>query len=305
MDVEDQLLRSSIDLHAHVYPEFSVKIPGRVHDIEWAELARNAGMRAIVMKSHHFSTVERAFLVQQVVPGIEVYGGLTLNYSIGGLNALAADLAGELGGKIIWMPTWSSKKLAKSQLYINRMKAFLKSLDKAIPDLESGIEILDNGKLKPEVKEIVQVARDHRMIISSGHISIQESLVLVEECTRQNVFFMLAHPLSGSVGASVADQKEVAKRGGYIEHCFITTMPMHQKLDIRRIIEAIEEIGPSQTILTTDAIQTWNPPPPELMRMYIASLLYLGVSVEWIRKMIQENPATMLGLNDEPTKETK
>jgi hypothetical protein len=299
MDIEDRLLEGAVELHAHAYPEFSLRMRGRVHEIEWAELARAAGMRAIVMKSQVFPTVERANLVRRVVSGIEVFGGITLNHPMGGLNPLAVEIAGELGGKVVWMPTWGSKNdLSKSQFYLNRMRAYVRTLNQAVPGPDSGIEILEGGKLKSVVKEIIQIARDHKMFISSGHISIKESLVLVEECTKQRVPFTLAHPFSRSVGASIDDQKEVAKRGGYIEHCFITTMPMHQRLELSRIVEAIQEIGPSQTVLTTDAIQTWNPPPPELMRMYIASLLQLNIEEEAIRRMIQENPVKILGLDD-------
>ena len=297
MDIEDELLQGAIELHAHAYPEFSLRMRGRVNDIQWAELARAAGMKAIVMKSQVFPTVERAQLVRKVVPGIEVFGGITLNHPMGGLNPVAVEVAAELGGKLIWMPTWGSKNdLSKSQFYLTRMKGFIKSLNSVVPGPEQGIELLEAGKLKPVVKEIVQIARDHRMAISSGHIAIQESLVLVEECTKQGVPFMLAHPFSRSVGASIEEQKEVAKRGGYIEHCFITAMPMHQRLELSKIVEAIREVGPAQTVLTTDAIQTWNPPPPELMRMYVASLLYLKVEEDLIARMIRENPAKILGL---------
>jgi hypothetical protein len=297
MDIEDELLQGAIELHAHGYPEFSLRMRGRVNDIQWAELARAAGMKAIVMKSQVFPTVERAQLVRKVVPGIEVFGGITLNHPMGGLNPVAVEVAAELGGKLIWMPTWGSKNdLSKSQFYLTRMKGFIKSLNSVVPGPEQGIELLEAGKLKPVVKEIVQIARDHRMAISSGHISVQESLVLVEECTKEGVPFMLAHPFSRSVGASIEEQKEVAKRGGYVEHCFITAMPMHQRLELSKIVEAIREVGPAQTVLTTDAIQTWNPPPPELMRMYVASLLYLKVEEDHIARMIKENPARILGL---------
>ena len=299
MDVEDRLLQGAIELHAHGYPEFSLRIRGRVDDIEWAEMARAVGMRAIVIKSQVFPTVERAQLVRRVVSGIEVFGGITLNHTVGGLNPLAVEVTAELGGKVIWMPTWSSKNdLSKSQFYLNRMKRYLRTFDLVMTGMEAGIEILEGGKLKAIVKEIVQCARDHQMIISSGHISIQESLVLVEECKKHGVPFLLTHPFSKAVGATIEDQKEVAKRGGYIEHCYITTMPMHQRLELSLILEAIEEVGSSHTVLTTDAVQTWNPPPPEVMRMYIASLLHLGVSEESIRQMIKENPARILGLNE-------
>lgn len=306
MDIEDRLLQGAIDLHAHAYPEFSLRMRGRVHDIEWAELARAVGMRAIVMKSQVFPTVERAQLVRKMVPDIEVYGGIALNHPVGGLNPLAVEIAGELGGKVVWMPTWSSQNdLSKSQFYLKRMKAYLKTLNTVLSGPGEGITILEGGKLKSVVKDIVQIARDHRMIVSSGHLSVQESLVLVKECQNNTVPFLLAHPFSRSVGAPISDQQEIAKRGGYVEHCFITTMPMHQRLELSRIVEAIREVGPSQTVLTTDAIQTWNPPPPEVMRMYIGSLLHLGVDEESIRKMIQENPAKILGLREMSWKDGK
>ena len=299
MDIEDQLLQGAIDLHAHAYPEFSLRMRNRIQDIEWIELARAAGMQAIVMKSHIFPTVDKVQLVKQTVPGMHVFGGISLNYSVGGLNPLAVEVTGELGGKVVWMPTWSSKNnLSKSQGYLNRMKRYIKTVDQIVPGPEAGIEIIEAGKLKSVVKEIVQIARDHQMIISSGHISIRESLVLVEECNRLRVPFLLAHPLSGSVGASLDEQKEVANRGGYIEHCFITTMPMHGRLEISRIAEAIKEVGFLQTVLSTDGGMTWNPPPPELMRMYIASLLQLGIDEESIRIMIKENPEKILGLHE-------
>ena len=303
MELEDRLLQGAIDLHVHAFPEFSLKMRGRVDAIEWAEIARAAGMRAIVMKSQIFPTVEKAQVIRKVVPGIEIFGGIALNHVIGGLNPFAVEVAGELGGKVVWMPTWSSKNdLSKSQFYLSRMKTFFRTLNRVVPGPEAGIEILEGGKLKPVVKEIVEIARDHRMVVSSGHISFQESLILVEECQRQGVPFLLAHPFSRSVGASVAEQKEVANRGGYVEHCFITAMPMHQRIELSRVVEAIREVGAARTVLTTDGGQAWNPPPPELMRMFIGSLLYLGVGEESIRQMIQENPAKILGLVEEAEK---
>jgi hypothetical protein len=294
---EDRLLKGAIDLHAHAFPEFSLKIGGRTNAVEWAELAKSAGMRAIVMKSQVFPTVEKALIVNQLVEGIEVFGGIALNHSVGGLNPFAVEAAAELGGKLVWMPTWSSRNdLSKSQFYLNRMKGFLKTLGQVVPGPEAGLEITEGKELKPVIKEIVHVARDHHMVISSGHVSVEESLVLVEECTKQNVPFLFAHPFSRSVGASVEEQKEVAKRGGYVEHCFITTMPMHQRLEMQRIVESIRSVGPSLTVLTTDGGQNWNPPVPELMRMYIASLLHLGVDEESLRLMVQDNPAKILEL---------
>ena len=303
-DLEDQLLRGAIDIHAHVYPEISLRSRGRVDAVEWAELALSAGMRAIVIKSSMFPTADRALMVQKMVSGIEVYGGITLNHSVGGLNPLAVDITGETGGKVVWMPTWGSKndlsKSLYSNRYINRMKKYIRSVDHVVPGPEAGIEIVEGLKLKSVVKEIVQVARHHRMVVASGHLSSQESLVLVTECQKQDVPFILTHPFNRAIDASIADQQEVVNRGGYVEQCFVGTMPLHMRLEFSVIAEAIEKIGPEKTILSTDAIETWNPPPPEMMRMFVASLLYLGVGEESIRIMIQENPREILGLREMP-----
>lgn len=298
MEVEDRLLQGAIDLHAHAFPEFSLKIRGRTNAVEWAELARAAGMRAIVMKSQVFPTVEKAQVIRQIVTGIEVFGGIALNHSIGGLNPFAVEAAAELGGKVVWMPTWSSKNdLSKSQFYLNRMKGYLKTLNQVVPGPEAGIEVIEGGRTKPVVRDIIQIARDHQMVVSSGHVSVQESLVLAEECTRQGVPFLFAHPFSRSVAGTIEEQKEIAKRGGYVEHCFITTMPMHQKLEMARIVESIQAVGPARTVLTTDGGQSWNAPVPELMRMFIGSLLYLKVEEASIEIMVKENPAKILGLD--------
>jgi hypothetical protein len=122
-------------------------------------------------------------------------------------------------------------------------------------------------------------------------------MALADECTRQGVPFLFAHPFSRSVGGTIEEQQEIAKRGGYVEHCFITTMPMHQKLEMSRIAESIQAVGPERTVLTTDGGQSWNAPVPELMRMFIGSLLYLKVEEKAIQMMVQENPAKILGLD--------
>jgi hypothetical protein len=301
MDIEDELLRGAIDIHAHGHPEFTTRIRGRVTDVEWTRLAAEAGMRAFVIKSHSFPTVDRALLLRASAPGIDVFGGIALNHPVGGLNPLAVDIVGELGGKVVWMPTWGSKNdLSKSQLYVARLRAYVSALGDAVPNADAGIEVMEGGRLKAIVKDIVRITRNHRMAVSSGHLSVRESLALVDECTAQGVPFLLTHPFLPTIDASLEDQKEVARRGGYVEQCFITTMPMHQSLDIRKIVEAIEAVGPERTVLATDATQTWNPPPPELMRMFIASLLHLKVDKNALRIMTHDNPAAILALDSDP-----
>ena len=99
----------------------------RFNDLELARVAKEAGVGAVLIKSHQNSTVERAWLVSQCVPGIRVYGGLVLNETVGGLNLSAVRLALTLGAREIWMPTRSARN---DRLYHNQ---------------EGGISILDES----------------------------------------------------------------------------------------------------------------------------------------------------------------
>ncbi|MFH1381692.1 MAG: DUF6282 family protein [Chloroflexota bacterium] len=301
MNIEDELLRGAIDLHAHSWPEFSLKMRGRMDDIEWAKMAQAAGMRAYVMKSHVFPTMAQAYLVNQAVPGVRVFGSITLNVNVGGLSPFAVELAGEMGGKIVWLPTWSSRNgLIKSGVFMARMKRFMSTIDSLLPTPEAGLTVFDaKGQLVPAVNEIINIVKKYDMILATGHLSIEEGLAVARAAGKAGIKFVLTHALNRQINASVEQQKEFVNLGGYIEHCYITTMPLHGRLELSAIVDSINAVGPEHFIITTDAIGAWNATPPELMRMFIGSLLNLGISEKDVIKMAHENPAKLLGLPPE------
>ena len=95
-------LEGAIDIHMHPHPCLFDRL---TDDWGVAEGAKSESMRGIVIKCHHESTVSRAQTVTRTLGGIEVYGGIVLNFYVGGLNAGAAEAACKTGGKIVWMPT--------------------------------------------------------------------------------------------------------------------------------------------------------------------------------------------------------
>ena len=77
-----------IDMHVHSHPD----VFGRnMDDIDVAQLAKARGMRGIVLENHISETASRAALVMKVVPGVEVFGGIVLNKSVGGINPDAVE----------------------------------------------------------------------------------------------------------------------------------------------------------------------------------------------------------------------
>lgn len=201
----------------------------------------------------------------------------------------------------MWMPTWSARQEPpKPSIFRERMKPYISILEsepELVPDL--GILAAD-GTLLPEVVRIVDLCRQYRIVLATGHLPIAASLILAEEAESRGVQLLLTHPLSGSVGATIDEQRTIVGHGGTIEHVFVGCMPMHQRMHPQQIVDAIEAVGVEHCVMASDAIEGWNPPAPELMRMFIASMLALGVSEGAVHQMTHENPVALFGLDDDP-----
>ena len=297
--VSDRLLEGAIDVHAHSYPEYTLSVNPRLNNIEWAQLAKERGMRGILLKSSVWPTMMQAYDIKQLVDDIEIMGSIVLNFTVGGLSPTAVAIAGEMGAKAVFMPTWSAQNdINKSGATLNRLRKVCASIDDMIKTAGGGITVLDgNGKLKPEADEILDVAKSYNMYIASGHLHIDESIVYAEAAARKGVRFSLTHPHNTTIGATPEQQKYIAQTGGYVEQTFVQCMPMHLRVNPKDIAHSIEVVGVSNTILATDSIAPWNPPAPEVMRMFIESMLHLGFSEEEISIMVKENPAKILDLD--------
>src|SRR6185295_11147501 len=74
------ILRGTIDIHVHSDPD---NVPRSVDGLEAAKQARAKGMRGIVLKNHYDPTAGLAYLARKETPGLEVFGGIDLNLSVG------------------------------------------------------------------------------------------------------------------------------------------------------------------------------------------------------------------------------
>src|SRR6266481_3715439 len=83
-----QPLNGVIDIHVHSDPD---SVPRSIDAIDLARLAKSWGMRALVLKNHYESTASLAYVVRKEVPGIEIFGGIDLNRTVGGVNPAAVE----------------------------------------------------------------------------------------------------------------------------------------------------------------------------------------------------------------------
>ena len=269
-------LAGAVDLHVHSAPDVDKR---RFDDLELARAAKDAGVGAVLIKSHQNSTVERAWLVAQCVPGIRVYGGLVLNETVGGLNPAAVRLALDLGARQVWMPTRSARN---HRVYHGQ---------------PGGITILDEqGRLLPAVEEILLAMAASDCILGTGHLSPLETSVLIDAAQKLGVSkILVTHPEWGPTYHSWEAQKELAMRGDvFFERCFVSTTHLCGSVPFETIERAIIETGVERTILSTDLGQPETPPPAEGLRLYAERLRSTGFSVDQIRTMMQANPERLL-----------
>ena len=268
-------LHGAIDMHVHSAPDLD---PRRQDDLELAREAASAGLGGIVIKNHHGSTVERAWLVSKTVPGIRVMGGLVLNDTVGGLNPAAVRAALALGARVIWMPT-------RSALNHRRRRGE-----------QGGITVLDpDGRLRPEVEEILTLMAQAPAILCTGHLSPEEALPLIMRARELGVKkIAVTHPEWPVTQYPLSLQKELAARGVMFERCYNSTTHRGGHVPLGAIAEAISEVGLYTTILATDSGQPDNPPPTECLRRFAEGLRALGFSCDQVRQMVCANPEHLL-----------
>ena len=271
-------LDGAVDLHVHSSPDVDAR---RYDDFELAREAARSGMGGLLIKSHQFSTVERAWLVSQVVTGIRVFGGIVLNETAGGFNASAVEVALKLGAKQVWMPTRSA---------LNHRRAH---------GHPGGLTAIDeDGRLRPEVERILQLIAATDCILGTGHLSPEESYVLLHRARTVGVrHAVVTHPEWSVTSFSIPLQRELANLGNVsFERCFVSTTHRCGFTPMAVIENAVADVGVATTVMATDLGQPDTPAPAEGFRMYAESLRSAGFDPDDIRRMMRDNPRALLGL---------
>jgi hypothetical protein len=291
-------MSGAIDLHCHPYPDL---FPRLADDFEVVEAARDAGLRAIVLKCHHESTVSRAYLVGKVAVGIEVFGGIVLNSYVGYLNPAAVEAALRLGGKVVWLPTIDAG-------YHAEVHGTAGGYDTQGGGRSgSGVWVLDEaGKLKPEVLEIFELVAEHDAILGTCHLSPREILAIVRAATERKIQkVVVTHPFFRVPNLDLDTLAELAAMGAYPEFGYCTVSPAWHYATPEKVAHAIARVGASRCLLVSDTGQRHNPLPSEALRVFAQTLFEKGVSESDVAKMIKENPADLLDINQtsEPVEE--
>ena len=180
------------------------------------------------------------------------------------------------------------------------LPTFSARADRQLKGLNGGIYLLDDqGKLVPEMYPILELIKSHDMVLATGHISTQESMVLVSEARSLGISrIVVTHgtTMSFMTGMTLEDMKTLAEMGAFIEHCTHVMMPLTCRLAPQDLVATIMAIGPQHCIFSTDFGQDSHPSPAEGLRMGIATLLQAGLDEVEVGMLVKDNPSRLLGL---------
>jgi hypothetical protein len=286
-------LAGVIDLHAHVAPETKLLNFQRAFDaIDAAQIARIYGMRGLVFKEHHTETASWAYLVSQMVPGIELFGGIVLNRAVGGMNPVAVEaMALSRGGRgrVVYMPTVDAEYRSNPG-----------------PDK---VPVSRNGQLLPAVQEVLKVMAKHDLALSTGHVSPEEVVMLIRAAKAAGVNkIYVQHPNHGGLVMSMTQMKEAVSLGALIEIVLsgdgLTGGGPNKVVNAENPVmdygpqklADIRALGPQNVILSTDLGQPGRVNYAQAFQIALAVLAKEGFSQAEIDMMTKTNPARFLGL---------
>ena len=271
------LLQGALDIHVHADPD-----PYAERKADFAATvarSREAGLAGLVLKSHEYPTQPLAWTLDREFSGIDVYGGIALDWGVGGLNPEAASITLRIGGKVVWMPTFDAL----------HWRGYRPG---GFNSPQEPITVLDeDGELLPVCHEILDVVASHDAVLASGHLSPEETQTILGEGLARGIRCVITH---ASFWTPIEVQQEIVSKGGYIEQCAIAIAREDGEEVWPDLLRQVREVGPERVILSSDHGQASNPEPAAALGLFGERFVEAGFSEAEVRRMLGENPRALL-----------
>jgi hypothetical protein len=276
-------LTGAADLHCHFGPDAHRE--RSVDALDAARDAADAQHAAVVLKSHDYPTAALAAIVDRVVDGVRVFGGICCDREVGGVNPPAVETALRIGAKIVWLPTLTSR-----QDQLNGIGAQL-----GIPG--PGLSVVDEGALLPETLAVLELVAEHDAVLATGHVTWEEHLAVTRDFGRRGTI-LVTHAMEELAGPNLTVEQcvELADLGATIELCALTCLGALATRPVGVMAAAARTIGVERCTLATDYGQKANVPPAEGFQGFADALVAAGLAPDAVRRMACDNPCALLGL---------
>jgi hypothetical protein len=294
-----KLIRGALDIHVHLDPDSfgpnSNQAARALDVIDMAKLAKKYAMRGFVVKQHYDQSAQLAYVTRKVVPGIEVYGGVGQNLTVGGLNPSAVRHMAEVKGgwgRIVWLPTWDAEHHVLSDVKKRHVAA------------RPYIQISKDGALVPQVLAVMDAVKDSitrdskgALLLETGHISAEEALLVVKAAKEKGLpHVVVTHAMGNPVFMSVAQMQEAVKLGAMIEFVASYGMGDDPIFTPEVYAQAIRDVGVANVIISSDFGQKDRLLPPDALAVFAGMMKKQGFTAAELHQMLAINPAIALGL---------
>jgi hypothetical protein len=278
--VSTRSLAGVIDIHCHCGPD---SLARTIDAIDLARLAKERGMRGIVIKNHYEPTASVAYLARKAVPGIEVFGGVTLNLASGGMNPYAVEYLAEVSGgagRFVWMGSLDTEAQVR---YSKDDRPF--------------VAVARDGELLPEAIAVIAAIARHNLVLETGHSTPEEVLLLTREARRRGVrHIVVTHAMIAPIHFQIAHMQEAVELGAFIEFVYNGLIGPFKEFEFADYARAIQAVGAQHCVLSSDLGQPVNPVHPDGLAAFFDGLEREGLTPDEIDQMSKVNPARILGL---------
>lgn len=294
MTLYDELLLGAIDLHCHVDLEFSGNERKREPETQWLPKAEAMGLRGVVLKSHWWPTVNVVpYILTSVKTSVSLWSSVVLNSTAGGPSPCVVEACAELGGKVVFLPTWGARNDIERKGFSHRLRSTYERFGKF--DNLGYVFTDDKGHLLPQGREIIECCKAYNLVLGTGHVSWQESLAFAQAAGDMGFKqLFINHPLTAFIGAPLDALQRAAELGAFVETCWNQLAP--GRMDSPELVQKLRTIGLKQVVASTDYFRPYSPNPPELLRMFLGMLHEGGLTKEEVRQVACTNPTRVMGL---------
>lgn len=275
-----QTLDGVVDIHAHCDPDST---PRSIDALALVKLAKQRGYRGLVLKNHYEPTASWAYFARSQTQGLEIFGGIALNRTVGGVNPAAVERMTQVKGgwgRIVWMPTFDSENQIRT---LKQDRPF--------------VSVSRGGKLLPEVLQVLDLIAKHNLVLATGHSTPAEVLMLIREAKSRGVrSIVVTHGALAPVSMSGPQMLEAARLGAFVEFVSNAVIGNSKSFEMKAYAALMRQVGWDRVILSSDFGQAGNPLHPDGLEQVFQGLRGQGVTSEQINQIVKRNPAALLGL---------
>jgi hypothetical protein len=219
---------------------------------------------------------------------------------VGGMNALAVEVAAREGARIVWMPTVDSpaETAGRTEPKEGDKVPQWALLQHELRSLGLGVDpvhVTDpDGRLLPETRHVLRAIARHGLILATGHLARDDTFAIVNAALEEGVAdIVVTHPEFPCQDFSIEDQQALAERGCLIERCLST--PLSGKTTWEHVFDGVRAVGVERSLFSSDCGNPDYPPVEDGLALWADRLLGAGFDEEEARAMIVAQSRRLAG----------